>query len=150
MPEAPRASRAYPDRPIVGVGGVILHEGRVGLIRRRSHPRPRPGGTGGAGETLEEAVAREMLEETGLVVSVGPVVEVFDRILRDDEHRVQYHYVLVDYVCRVVAGELRSSSDAEAAAWAHPDEFAAYGLTAKARAVVERAFELAGRVRAGW
>ncbi len=117
------------------------------LIRRRFEPSAGrwtlPGGTVEIGETLEEAVAREMLEETGLVVSVGPVVEVFDRIVRDADRRVQYHYVLVDYVCHPVSGELGASSDADRAAWVHPDEFAAYGLTPKALGVVARAFELA-------
>ena len=96
--------RAYPDRPFVGVGAVIVHQGRVVLIKRRFEPLAGqwslPGGAVDVGETLVECVAREMLEETGLVVEVGPVVEVFDRIIHDGDGRVQFHYVLVDYLCR--------------------------------------------------
>ena len=88
----------------MGVGAVIVDRGRVVLIKRRFEPLAGqwslPGGAVDVGETLVECVAREMLEETGLVVEVGPVVEVFDRIIRDDEGRVQFHYVLVDYLCR--------------------------------------------------
>ena len=105
------SSRAYPDRPFVGVGGVIVDQGRVVLIKRRFEPLAGqwslPGGAVDVGETLVECVAREMLEETGLVVEVGPVVEVFDRIIRDGDGRVQFHYVLVDYVCRPIGGGCR-------------------------------------------
>ena len=96
-------SRQYPERPIVGVGAVIVDEGKVLLIRRRYEPLKGewslPGGMVEIGETLESALMREMLEETGLRVDVGPVVEVFDRIMRDEQQRVRYHFVLVDYLC---------------------------------------------------
>src|SRR5438094_7323538 len=100
--------REYPERPVVGVGAVIVEDGRVVIIRRRYEPLAGhwslPGGGLELGETLEQGVAREMLEETGLDVEVGPVIEVFDRIMYDDEKRVRYHYVLVDYLCRPIAG----------------------------------------------
>lgn len=140
-------SREYPERPIVGVGGVIINDGRVVLIRRRFEPLAGqwslPGGTVDVGETLEAATAREMLEETGLEVEVGPIVEVFDRIMLDEAQRVRYHFVLVDYLCRPIAGELRAGSDVDAAELVDPADMDRYRLTAKATAVIHRAFALA-------
>lgn len=136
--------REYPDRPFVGVGGVIIDEvGRVVLIRRRFEPLAGewslPGGTLEVGESLESAVAREMREETGLVVTVGPVVEVFDRIMHDDEGRVRFHFVLVDYLCWPAGGTLRADSDVSDAVFVDPLDLGPYGLTAKATGVIERA-----------
>ena len=140
-------TREYPERPVVGVGAVIVDDGKVVLIRRRYEPLKGqwslPGGGVEIGETLEAAVVREMLEETGLQVAVGPVVEVFDRIMRDEQERVRYHYVLVDYLCWPVAGELRAGSDVDAAILVEPADLAAYTLTVKATAVIERALQLA-------
>jgi ADP-ribose pyrophosphatase YjhB (NUDIX family) len=145
--EAPRRSREYPERPIVGVGAVIVHDGKVVLIRRRYEPLAGqwslPGGTLELGETLEAGTAREMLEETGLVVEIGPVIEVFDRIMLDDTRRVRYHFVLVDYLCWPVSGELRAGSDVDDAVFAGPEDLQRYGLTKKATAVIERGLELA-------
>jgi ADP-ribose pyrophosphatase YjhB (NUDIX family) len=128
------------------VGAVIVHDGRVVLIRRRYEPLAGqwslPGGIVEVGETLESCVAREMLEETGLDVEVGPVIEVFDRIMRDGEGRVQYHYVLVDYLCWPVSGELQAGSDVDAAVLVDPADLAVYGLTSKATSVIERALQL--------
>jgi ADP-ribose pyrophosphatase YjhB (NUDIX family) len=143
------SSRAYPDRPFVGVGGVIVDQGRVVLIKRRFEPLAGqwslPGGAVDIGETLVECVAREMLEETGLVVEVGPVIEVFDRIIRDPEGRVQFHYVLVDYVCRPVGGLLAASSDVADAVWAAPADLPAFNLADPATAVILRGLALAGQ-----
>jgi len=145
--ERPRSTREYPERPIVGVGAVIVESGRVVLIRRRYEPLAGqwslPGGTLELGETLEAGAAREMLEETGLVVDIGPVIEVFYRIMFDDTSRVRYHFVLVDYLCWPVSGELRAGSDVDEAVFASPEELPRYGLTKKATAVIERGFELA-------
>jgi mutator protein MutT len=138
--------RSYPDRPFVGVGAVIVDAGRILLVRRRTEPLAGqwslPGGAVELGETLEMCVAREMAEETGLVVEVGPVIEVFDRITHDAEGRVQFHYVLVDYLCWPVAGEVQAGSDADAAAFVEPSDLIAYGLTSKAREVIARALRL--------
>ena len=140
-------SRRYPDRPIVGVGAVIVVEGKVVLIRRRFEPLKGqwslPGGAVELGETLEDSIAREIREEIGLDIEVGPVIEVFDRIMKDAESRVEYHYVLVDYLCWPIAGELRAGSDVDAAVLVDPSELEAYQLTNKATAVIERALRLA-------
>jgi 8-oxo-dGTP diphosphatase len=147
MTQEQRRGREYPERPVVGVGAVIEQDGRVVLIRRRFEPLAGqwslPGGTLELGETLEAGTAREMLEETGLVVEIGPVIEVFDRIMYDDEKRVRYHFVLVDYLCWPISGELKAGSDVDGAVFAGPDELARYSLTKKATAVIERALHLA-------
>jgi 8-oxo-dGTP diphosphatase len=141
-----RDRREYPERPIVGVGAVIVEGGKVLLIRRRYEPLKGqwslPGGAVEVGEALERAVEREMLEETGLAVDVGPVIEVFDRITRDEARRVRYHFVLIDYLCRPTGGELRAGSDVDAAIWADPAQLAQYALTEKATAVIQRALTL--------
>jgi 8-oxo-dGTP diphosphatase len=140
-------SRQYPERPIVGVGAVIVDDGKVVLVRRKYEPLKGhwslPGGMVEIGETLEAALTREMLEETGLVVDVGPVIEVFDRITRDEERRVRYHFVLIDYLCRPSAGSLRAGSDVDAAIWADPAALAGYSLTEKATSVIQRGLTLA-------
>ena len=141
-----RDRREYPERPIVGVGAVIVDAGKVLLIRRRYEPLKGqwslPGGAVEVGEPLERAVAREMLEETGLVVDVGPVIEVFDRIMRDDAKRVRYHFVLIDYLCWPNGGELRAGSDVDDAIWADPEQLGPYSLTEKATSVIQRALTL--------
>ena len=141
------SDRRYPDRPYVGIGGIIVHEGRVVLVKRRFEPLAGqwsiPGGAVETGETLEACLIREMTEETGFVVEVGPVVEVLDRITRDEEGRVLYHFVLIDYLCRPIGGELRAGSDVAEAVLAEPSEFAQYELTEKALSVIERALEMA-------
>jgi 8-oxo-dGTP diphosphatase len=130
----------------VGVGGVVLHEGRVLLIKRGKEPlRGRwvvPGGTVELGESLEKALVREMKEETDLAIAPLEVLTVFDRIQRD-EREISYHYVIVDYLCRYESGEARAGSDAEAVAWARRDELAGYDLPAKALEVIEQAFDRA-------
>ena len=132
-----------PDRPCVGVGAVLIHEGRVLLIRRGKEPlRGRwvvPGGTVELGETLEEALVREVEEETGLVVKPREIVAVFDRIQRE-AGRVDYHYVIVDYLCDYVAGEARAASDAEAVALVAQGDLATYDLPEKALEVVTDGF----------
>ena len=106
--------RPYPERPVVGVGAVVLDGSRVLLIKRGHAPLKGqwslPGGGVEIGETLEQAIAREVTEETGLTVDVGPMVEVLDRISRDDEGRVEHHFVLVDFICRPLGGVLKGAS----------------------------------------
>ncbi|HEU5335792.1 MAG TPA: NUDIX hydrolase [Terriglobales bacterium] len=118
--------RDYPDRPLIGVGAVIVSQGRVVVVRRGHEPLKGewsiPGGVLEIGETLRAGAAREALEETGLVVEAGEVLEVLDRIVRDTEGRVQFHYVLIDFLCRVTGGELRAGEDADEARWLSADE----------------------------
>ena len=140
-------SRQYPERPIVGVGAVIVDEGKVVLIRRRYEPLKGhwslPGGMVEIGEALEAALTREMLEETGLAIDVGPVIEVFDRITRDEEQQVRYHFVLIDYLCWPADGSLQAGSDVDLAIWADPATLGQYALTEKATAVIQRGLTLA-------
>jgi 8-oxo-dGTP diphosphatase len=140
-------SRQYPERPVIGVGAVIVRAGQVVIVKRRYEPLAGrwslPGGTLELGETLEAGVMREMREETGLEVDVGPVIEVFDRIMLDEQQRIRYHFVLVDYLCWPVGGELCAGSDVAEAIFADPEGLDPYDLTEKARGVIERGIELA-------
>ncbi|HZZ39415.1 MAG TPA: NUDIX hydrolase [Acidobacteriaceae bacterium] len=147
--------REYPDAPIAGVGAVIVRiakgEGQqVLLIRRGQEPLKGewslPGGAIELGETLEEAICREVLEETGLAVETVDVVQAFDRISRDAEGRVRYHYVLVDFLCRVCAGSeapetIVCATDALEARWAGPDDLD--GLTPLTVEVIRKAWRMA-------
>jgi 8-oxo-dGTP diphosphatase len=125
-----------PSRPIVGVGAVVVLDGRVLLIKRGKEPLKGcwtlPGGTVELGETLEEAVVRELQEETGLLVAPREMLAVFDRIQRESG-RIAYHYVIVDYLCERIGGELRAGSDAQEVALAAPSDFDGYALPDKAR-----------------
>jgi 8-oxo-dGTP diphosphatase len=138
--EAARPARTYPPRPVVGVGAVVLMDGLVVLIKRRHEPLAGqwslPGGTLELGESLEAGIAREVLEETGLVVDVGPVLDVFDRIMLDEARKVRYHFVLVDYLCRAVGGTLASASDASDITLADPLALEPYRLAPKVRDVI--------------
>lgn len=138
--------RIYPDRPVAAVGAVVLDGDRVLLVKRGHAPLEGewslPGGAVHVGETLEHAIAREILEETCLEVEVGPVVDVLNRISHDAEGRVEYHYVLIDYLCRPTGGTLRRASDAVAAEWAGLDDLDRYGVAGLARAVIRKAASL--------
>jgi ADP-ribose pyrophosphatase YjhB (NUDIX family) len=130
----------------VGVGGAVVADGRVLLARRAKPPLlgrwSIPGGTVELGETLEEALVREMAEETGLEVEPLEILTVFDRIERAGAD-VVFHYVIVDYRCRYVSGTARAGSDAAEVCWAAPDELPRFGLTPKAMEVVTEALRLA-------
>jgi len=113
--------RDYPDRPLLGVGAVIVRNEQV-LVVRRSHPPLQgqwsvPGGLVETGETTREALIREIREETSLIVEPLDLVEVFERILRDGDSRVQYHFVVIDYLCRIVSGEACPGTDVSEIRW---------------------------------
>jgi len=118
--------REFPEAPLVGVGAVIVEDGRVLLVRRGTEPLlgkwTLPGGALEVGESLTEVVVREVREETGLTVEPLELVELLDRIHREGE-RVRYHYVIADYLCRVVGGELKAASDADAVRWVERAEW---------------------------
>ncbi len=138
--------REYPDRPIVGVGAIIVDDDRVLLVRRANEPLrgqwSLPGGAVEAGETLRAAVVREVREETGLEISVGPVVEVLDRITVDDDGRPRFHYVLIDFLCEPVGGTLACASDADGVQWAPFSDLDRRGVAANTIAVVAKAFDM--------
>jgi 8-oxo-dGTP diphosphatase len=147
-------AREYPSSPVVGVGGVVIEDGRALLIRRGSEPLlgqwSIPGGTLELGESLQAGVARELLEETGLEVRVLDLIEVFDRIYvkeskagQPPDLRPRYHYVIVDYLCERISGEPRAASDVTDVVFAREDELEQYHLTETATRVLRRAFAMA-------
>lgn len=146
-------AREYPDRPVVGVGGVVIENGRALLIKRGSEPLlgqwSIPGGTLELGESLQQGVARELLEETGLEVEVLDMIEAFDRIFLDsaapdpgNRSRPKYHYVIVDYLCERLAGEAQAGSDVTDIAYATEGELENFHMTATATRVLRRAFAM--------
>jgi len=139
--------RDYPDRPFLGVGAVIIDDSRVLLVRRSNPPLQGewsiPGGLVETGETTREAVVREVLEETRLQVEAIGLVEVFERILRDTQSRVQYHYVLLDYRCGVVGGEAQAGSDVSEVRWAKLPELESLSVLPETCAVIRKAFDFA-------
>ena len=148
------SSREYPERPVVGVGGVIIDNGRALLIRRGSEPLRGewsiPGGTLEVGESLQEGVARELREETGLEVCVLELIEVFDRIFPNDgsrpserNQRPRFHFVIVDYLCKRIGGEPRAGSDVTDVAFATENELEKFNLTETATRVLKKAFAMA-------
>lgn len=147
------SSREYPERPVVGVGGVIIDADRTVLIRRGTEPLlgewSIPGGTLEIGETLEEGVARELFEETGLKVCVLDLIEVFDRIYPENrstgatnKKKPRFHYVIADYLCELVGGEPCAGSDVTDLAFAQESELAKFHLTETATRVLKKAFAM--------
>jgi len=148
------SSREYPNRPVVGIGGVVIEQGRALLIKRGSEPLRGewsiPGGTLELGESLQEGVARELMEETGIEVRVLDLIEVFDRIFpgkeesgNDTNQKPRFHFVIADYLCERVSGEPRAGSDVTDVMFAREDELGRFHLTETATRVLKKAFALA-------
>jgi len=150
MAGAPQPSRRYPDRPVAGVGAVVVEGGRVLLVERGGEPYKGawslPGGILELGESLADGLRREMREETGLEIRILEIVEVFERILRDDAGRPEYHYVLIDYLCEPAGGELRSGDDVRRAEWVERGRLGEYEITSGTQAVIEKAFAVKERL----
>jgi 8-oxo-dGTP diphosphatase len=136
--------RRYPERPFVGVGALIFQRGRILMAQRGKEPLKGwwslPGGAVETGESLDYAVRREVREETGLEVEPAGVFEIFERIMKDGAGATEYHYVLIDYLCRVRGGTLRAGDDVCAVAWTRPEELKSLQITEGTLGVIERAF----------
>ena len=140
--------RRYPPRPILGVGAIIIDSGRVLLVERGREPLKGywslPGGVLEVGEKLTDGLSREVLEETGLEVELLSVVEIFERIMRDASGVAEYHYVLIDYLCRVTGGVLQPGDDVSEARWVERKSLAQYRITEGTVPVIEKAFDANG------
>jgi 8-oxo-dGTP diphosphatase len=148
--------REYPEHPLVGVGGVVIDNGRTLLIRRGAPPAQGewsiPGGLLEVGETIEQGVVRELAEETGLNVRVVGLIEVLERIFPappgengapPDPKRPQYHFVILDYLCELRGGQLVAGSDAAEFAWAREEDLVKFSVTPAVNRVVRKAFAMA-------
>ena len=145
----------YPQQPVVGVGAVVVKDGKAIIIKRANEPYKGqwsiPGGRVELGESLADAVRREIREETGLEVDVGPVIEVFERVMRDDNSQpvmesarvVRFHFVIIDYLCTWVSGTLSAGDDADAAVWVTSDELPQYDIRASAVSVIRKGLTMA-------
>ena len=142
-------NREFPEHPLIGVGAIIIEDDGVVLVKR-AHPPIQghwsiPGGVLEVGEMVRDAAVREAREETGLTVEPGELLGVYDRILRDPEQRVQYHYVLVDFLCRRIGGELLAASDAAEVRWFTREELPGLNLAEDTLEVIQKGFEKLGR-----
>jgi 8-oxo-dGTP diphosphatase len=148
--------RRYPEYPLVGVGALIFtragRRGPILLVERAGEPLKGywslPGGLVETGERLEDAVRREILEETGLHVEPVRRFDIFERIMRDAQGKAEYHYLLVDYVCKVSGGTLCAGDDVSKAEWVRREDIGRYRMTEGTREVIERAYANARRTRA--
>jgi ADP-ribose pyrophosphatase YjhB (NUDIX family) len=140
-------SRQYPAEPVIGAGGVVIAGERVLLVRRGGAPLAGewslPGGRLELGERVEQAIAREVREETGLEVVPLRLLGTYDLIDRDEAGKIRYHYVLVNWICRAGGGELRAGDDATEVCWAERGELAKYALAGFTLNAIERAFAMA-------
>ena len=134
--------RAYPNQPIVGVGAIIIHNGKILLEKRRNDPGKGkwsvPGGLVELGENIEETVLREVKEETNLEVENPQHVDVVTHISLDKNGKIKYHFVIIDYLVKVKRGTLKAASDAEKLQWVPFDDVEKYNLTESFRAFFEK------------
>ena len=152
MPEV-KSSREYPDRPFVGVGAVIVEDGRILMIKRGKPPRQGdwslPGGAQKLGEVVEETARREVREETGLEVEVLGLIDVVDSIRNDSGGAVQYHYTLIDVLARPTGGTLMHGGDAMDAKWFARDELDGMNLWSETYRIIDLAIEMEAALAAG-
>lgn len=140
--------REYPDFPIPTVGAVVFKGEHVLLAQRGRAPNPGlwtlPGGAIELGETIQQAIEREVREECGLHVQAGEVVQVLNMIERDVDGAVRFHYVIIDLLCHYLDGQLAPGDDVADARWVHPSEFSALQVPPRAQAIIAKARRLAG------
>jgi ADP-ribose pyrophosphatase YjhB (NUDIX family) len=140
-------NRRYPERPYAGVGAIVFRGTEVLLIKRGSPPAlgkwSIPGGLVELGESLEAAVRREVLEEVGLEVKEIDLVAVLDRVILDPNGRIEYHYILLDFLCEIVSGDLKAASDADECRFVAMEDICLYDMTRGTEEVIKRAFEKA-------
>jgi 8-oxo-dGTP diphosphatase len=138
-------SRRYPERPVLGVGAIIIEGDRVLMVERGREPLKGywslPGGVVETGERLDAAIRREVLEETGLTVDTVSVAEIFERIMPDAEGRPEYHYVLIDYLCRITGGTPVAGDDVSKVDWFPIDRLCTLQITEGTQEVIERVFK---------
>ena len=134
---------------MIGVAGILIEGEKVLLVQRGNEPQKGkwsvPGGALEVGETVVEGVRRELLEETGLDVRVGGLVEVFERIAERDEAGVRHHYVILDYLCKQFGGRLAAGGDAADVRWVERADLVAYPITPGTPHVIEKAFRMCDR-----
>jgi 8-oxo-dGTP diphosphatase len=137
--------REYPQQPLVGVGAIIIEDGRVLLIKRGKAPLlgewSMPGGMLELGETLRQGAEREALEETSLVVRATDLLGIFDRIVPDQQKRTLYHYVLIDFLCKRISGDVLAAADASDARWFTDNEVKGLPLPEDTRKVIQLGFD---------
>jgi 8-oxo-dGTP diphosphatase len=136
--------RRYPKRPLVGVGAILLNRDRILMAQRGKEPLKGwwslPGGALETGESLADGVRREVREETGLEIRPLGVLEIFERIMRDSNGEPEYHYVLIDYVCRITGGTLCAGDDVCRVEWVRRSELVKLQITEGTLGVIEKAF----------
>jgi 8-oxo-dGTP diphosphatase len=141
------SNRQYPDRPILGVGALIFRDDRILLVERGKEPLKGywslPGGVVEVGETLEQAIRREVREETNLEIENLQILEIFERIMRDAQGRPEYHYVLIDYLCQARSGDPIPADDVAKVQWVRRNELTNYRITEGTPKVIEKGFEAA-------
>jgi 8-oxo-dGTP diphosphatase len=149
---APDDDRRYPRRPLVGVGAILLDGDRILMAQRGKQPLKGwwslPGGALEIGESLADAVRREVREETGLVIEPVGVLEIFERVMRDAEGVPEYHYVLIDYVCRILGGQLAPGDDVCQTEWVRRRDLSKLQITEGTLGVIEKAFRERRKFRA--
>ena len=143
--------REYPDTPLVGIGAIIIEDQRVVLVKRGHAPLKGkwsiPGGVLEVGETLRKAVVREVREETALTIEPGELLGVFERVIPDEQGKMRYHYVLIDFLCCRATGELKAGDDAAEVGWFRKDELSGLDLARETEEVILKGFEKAAAVR---